>query len=222
MSTRRMLIYAALMVVGVAGALWIADTSKKSSLHDYAAQNAERKKQHAGEVELSEAEFPHYVEYAFLFSVKKYGDGKFPVRLQAGVCLATERAKTGQSSEPWTALVAKVVADMVVGAQISTATPDEAAAHRDNPIVQDILKFGEFESMVATIETYRERVGADTLAAAVPNPETEAALRYGTELREAFVRDLTSHPAFRREFRAHLQRVSEDPNYPLPSIKWVR
>lgn len=189
-----MLIYAVLLIVGVAGAFWVADRSDNSSVHNYAAQNAERKRQRAEGVELSEREFSKYVEYAFLFSVKEHQEERLPVRFQAGVCVAAERAKAGQSTEAWTTLVAKATADMVVGAQVSTATPEEATAHLDNPIVQNILNFGEFESMAATIEAFRERVKTDALAGAVPSPGTDAALTYGQELREAFVKELTSHP----------------------------
>ena len=174
--------------------LMVADRSENSSVHNYAAQNAERKRQRTEGVELSERNFSKYVEYAFLFSVKEDEEERLPVRFQAGVCLAAERAKAGQSTEAWTTLVAKATADMIVGAQVSTATPEEATAHLDDPIVQNILNFGEFESMAATIEALRERVKTDALAGAVPSPGTDAALTYGQELREAFVKELTSHP----------------------------
>ena len=220
MNKTRVLVYSVVLVVGVAGALWVADTSDDFS-RDYAAQNAERKRERAEVVELSERNFSQYVEYAFLFSVKEDEEGRSPVRFQAGVCLVAERAKAGQPAEAWATLVAKATVDMATGAQLSTATPEEAAVHLDNPSVQNILTFGEFESMAATIEAFRKRISTDAQTGAVPSPGTDAALEYGQALREAFVKQLTAHPEFNREFRAHLQRVSEDPSYPLPSIRWV-
>ena len=209
-----------LLIVGVTGAFWVQGWTEHQSLHNYAEQNAERNLQRTKGVELSEKDFAKYVEYAFLFSVKEREVGKLRVRFQAGVCLAAERTKAGQSPAAWTVLVAKATADMVMGAELSMATPDELAVHSDNPIVQSILSLGEFESVVATIATFREKVTADTLAGAVPSPGTEAALAYGTELRKEFVRELTAHPKFIRELRAHLQRVSQDANYPLSEIIW--
>lgn len=222
MIRKRVRIYAVFAVVGIVGAAWIARRADRLSTHDYAQQSAERKRQNAVAVKLSEGAFTEYVKYAFLFSVKESSNGSLPVGMQAGTCLAVQRARAGQPTEAWTPLVAKATADMVMGAQVSTATPNEADVHRDNPIVQNVLRFGQFESMVATIGAFRERIETDSQSGALPDPNTEEATQYGEALRTAFVQELTSHPQFESEFRAHLQRVSDDTSYPLPSIRWSR